>query len=329
MVPIDQEKKISEKNIDNIDESINRGETVTQKTTVKDIISPLKDEEIIETDEPTSEIISKTDELEHGKDVEDQEAFHNDEQDANIGIDESETTRKETEPIVKENQESLYDQLKALADEIENGSSPLFRKESVIIPREKSLDLIANLLDYCEEGGIRMDDFLIDRLASDSHRGDSDYMPLRRVKQRAEVILGNASVQAETIVKDARILASKLLHETEVKIKARYDEVESDINERINSSKDATTKQLLEARDEVTTSRQQAVDILNTYMEKAEEDYQGYWERAEQTLQAAFQKADTILEKAADIYQRELDVLKEDLATIDGILEELRLNRPR
>ena len=86
---------------------------------------------------------------------------------------------------------------------------------------------------------------------------------------------------------------------------------------------------MTEARSALTQSRQQAVDIINRYMDKAEDDYQGYWVRAEKTLQAALDKSDVTLGKVADVFERELEVIAEDLQTIDGILEELKMNRPR
>lgn len=224
---------------------------------------------------------------------------------------------------------SLYDRLQDLADELTEGRAPLLQKDHVIIHREDALDLVETLIAYCEEGGVRVDDALIDRLSSDTHPGDTDYMPLRRVKQRARIILGDATVQAEHILNDARTLAARLLQETEEKIEARYDEAEQEINVRLSSTNEVSAKRLNESRDELIHSRQRAVDILNRYMDKAEEDYQGYWERAEKSLIVSLQKSDTAYAKVAEIFERELRVIGEDIETINSILEDLKLNRPR
>ncbi len=224
---------------------------------------------------------------------------------------------------------TLYDRLQDLADELVDGRAPLLQKDHVIIHRDDALDLIETLIGYCEEGGVSVDDALIDRLSSDAHQGDTDYMPLRRVKQRARVIIGDATVQAEHILDDARTLAARLLQETEDKIEARYDEAEQEINVRLSSTNEVSAKRLNESRDELISSRQRAVDILNRYMDKAEEDYQGYWERAEKSLIVSLQKSDTAYGKVAETFERELKVIREDIETIDSILEELKLNRPR
>ena len=124
-------------------------------------------------------------------------------------------------------------------------------------------------------------------------------------------------------------MSKQLLQDTEDQIKARYDEVDTDIKNKLDGAQILSEKRLTEARSALTQSRQQAVDIINRYMDKAEDDYQGYWVRAEKTLQAALDKSDVTLGKVADVFERELEVIAEDLQTIDGILEELKMNRPR
>lgn len=236
---------------------------------------------------------------------------------------------EEAEEALKMHQPSLYDRLRDLEEALQEGRAPLMKPDHVTIPRDDALELVQTLIGYCEEGGVSVDDALIDRLSSDDHQGDTDYMPLRRVKQRARVIIGDATVQAEHILADARTLAARLLQETEDKVKERYDEAEKEINVRLSSTNEVSAKRLNESRDELITSRQRAVDILNRYMDKAEEDYQGYWERAEKSLIVSLEKSDTAYAKVADTFERELKVIHEDIETIDDILEELKLNRPR
>ena len=62
-------------------------------------------------------------------------------------------------------------------------------------------------------------------------------------------------------------------------------------------------------------------------MDKAEDDYQGYWERAEQTLFAAMLKSESVLSKGCEIYERELAVIREDIESIEDILEKLARTR--
>ena len=228
-----------------------------------------------------------------------------------------------------DNNRPLTEKLKAFADQLMDNPAPLLRKDSVIIPREPALDLIEELLAYAESDGLPAEDNLIDALAADGHYEDPAYRPLHRVKSRAQVIIANATVQADNIVNDARVLSKQLLQDTEDQIKARYDEVDTDIKNKLDGAQILSEKRLTEARSALTQSRQQAVDIINRYMDKAEDDYQGYWIRAEKTLQAALDKSDVTLGKVADVFERELEVIAEDLQTIDGILEELKMNRPR
>ncbi|MFP5527625.1 hypothetical protein ACLGL1_03970 [Peptococcus simiae] len=230
--------------------------------------------------------------------------------------------------IIADGSRPLTEKLSALADELIEAPSPLLRKDSVIIDRASTLALVEELLAYCESEGPAADDNLMDALTADGHN-DETYKPLRRVKARAQVVIAEATVQADHIVNDARVLSKELLQDTEEQIKARYDEVDADIKSKLDGAQILSQQRLTEARTALTSSRQQAVNILNRYMDKAEDDYQGYWVRAEQTLQAALEQSDLVLAKVTDIFEREMDVIGKDLQTIDDILEELQMNRPR
>ncbi|MFP5522123.1 hypothetical protein [Peptococcus simiae] len=230
--------------------------------------------------------------------------------------------------IIADGSRPLTEKLSALADELIDAPSPLLRKDSVIIDRASTLALVEELLAYCESEGPAADDNLMDALTADGHN-DETYKPLRRVKARAQVVIAEATVQADNIVNDARVLSKELLQDTEEQIKARYDEVDADIKSKLDGAQILSQQRLTEARTALTSSRQQAVDILNRYMDKAEDDYQGYWVRAEKTLQAALEQSDLVLAKVTDIFEREMDVISKDLQTIDDILEELQMNRPR
>lgn len=230
--------------------------------------------------------------------------------------------------IIADGSRPLTEKLSALADELIDAPSPLLRKDSVIIDRASTLALVEELLAYCESEGPAADDNLMDALTADGHQ-DETYKPLRRVKARAQVVIAEATVQADHIVNDARVLSRQLLQDTEEQIKARYDEVDADIKSKLDGAQILSQQRLTEARTALTSSRQQAVDILNRYMDKAEDDYQGYWVRAEKTLQAALEQSDLVLAKVTDIFEREMDVIGKDLQTIDDILEELKMNRPR
>lgn len=225
----------------------------------------------------------------------------------------------------------LYEGLLALAEDLRTGKSPLFRENQVILDRERHLALLDHLLGLCADEriyGISPEDALVDVLASDGHDSMAD-APMRRVKERARVILGDATVQAETILGDARALASQLLSEAEEKISKRYEEAEADLDQLIANNKEASRNHLMDARAELSASRKQAVDILNKYMEKAEEDYQGYWERAEKTLLVSYEKSDRALEKGAEIFEKELALVKMDMETLEEIITDLKNKRPR
>ena len=134
--------------------------------------------------------------------------------------------------------------------------------------------------------------------------------------------------QADLIINDAKTLSAQLLAEAEGEIKEKFDAADEQINVRMSTAKEESSKKLNEARSELTVSRQRSVEILSKYLEKAEDDYQGYWERAEQTVLASLKKSESILTKAAEIYRKELDAIKEDREEINHILEELDSRKP-
>lgn len=220
-------------------------------------------------------------------------------------------------------QMTTCDELRALEALLVEGKSPLFHNKEVLVPRDETLRLISGLTALCTAGEEDGEDDLFDRLVSSDHDEDVDYKPLYRVKDRAKTIIDDAMRQADIIVGDAKVLSNKLLQHTESSIQEKYDLADEEIAVRLNTTKEESAKRLTEARDELTASRKQSVDILNLYMNKAEDDYQGYWERAEQTLMASLSKSEAVLSKACDIYERELAVIREDLQTIENVLEEL------
>lgn len=225
---------------------------------------------------------------------------------------------------------STCEELRQLAKELETGKAPMFRKEEVCIKRKPALQLIRGLTALCDaQQGDGFEDELFDVLASSDHEDEADFKPMYRVKNRASSIIDDAMRQADVIVNDARLLSNRLLYDTESKIQAKYDEADSEIEARMTTTKEESSKRLSEARDELTASRKQSVEILNLYMNKAEDDYQGYWERAEQTLFASMLKSESVLGKACEIYERELKVIREDLETIEAIMEQLARSRPK
>lgn len=223
---------------------------------------------------------------------------------------------------------STCEELRHLADELENGPAPLLKKDHVVIERRPALELINGLTALCEaRPGEDFEDELFDALAASDHEGSSDFKPMYRVKSRAQTIIDEAMAQADLIVNDARLLSNQLLRDTDAKIQSKYNQADDEIEARIETAKEASIKNLTEAREELTASRKQSVDILNLYMDKAEDDYQGYWERAEQTLFAAMLKSESVLSKGCEIYERELAVIREDIESIEDILEKLARTR--
>lgn len=224
---------------------------------------------------------------------------------------------------------STCEELRQLETQLREGKSPWRQEKNVIIERKPALQLIQGLTALCDsKAGDGFEDELFDTLASSSHLEEGDFKPMYRVKSRAKGILEDASRQADDILNDARILSNKLLRDTDAKIQEKYDQADMEIEQRISSSKEASVKHLTEAREELTASRKQSVDILNMYLNKAEDDYQGYWERAEQTLMASLWRSDQVLEKAVDIYKKELLAIGEDLQVLREILEDLSRRRP-
>ncbi|MDO4280683.1 MAG: hypothetical protein Q4C56_03545 [Peptococcaceae bacterium] len=221
---------------------------------------------------------------------------------------------------------SICDDLYQLQSILEEAKSPMFHKTEVLVPREKTLRLVRSLTAICEvdpsyiDGGA--EDKLVDRLVSE--HSDEDYEPLKRARNRAQSIIKNATDHADTIVNDAKILATQLLTETEAEIKEKYDAADDRISLRMTTAKEESSKKLNQAREELTISRQRSVEILSKYLEKAEDDYQGYWERAENTVVASLEQSESILKKAEEIYQRELDAIRQDRDELDEILEHLK-----
>lgn len=221
---------------------------------------------------------------------------------------------------------SICEDLHELQQHLTEARSPMLHKGEVLVPREKTLRLIRSLTAICDVNPAYIDgaseDMLIDHLTCDHSEGD--YEPLKRARCRAQTIIQNATKQAETIITDAKVLATQLLAETEAEIKEKYDDADMQIAVRMDTAKEESSKKLNEARSELTASRQHSVEILSKYLEKAEIDYQGYWERAENTVMASLEQSESILLKAAEIYRKELEVIRQDRDELNEILEHLK-----
>lgn len=278
---------------------------------------------------PVNDNVEEPEKEETFKDTETDDAYEDD-----YYIEETEEAQEE--PVDELTQvraaehNSICQDLHDLQKHLEEANSPMFHKNEVLVPREKTLRLIRSLTVLCDVDPSFIDgaseDLLIDRLACDP--GNGEYEPLKRARCRAQTIIQNASKQAETIITDAKVLATQLLAETEAEIKEKYDDADLQIAVRMDTAKEESSKKLNEARSELTASRQHSVEILSKYLEKAEIDYQGYWERAENTVMASLEQSESILTKAADIYRKELEVIRQDRDELSEILDHLKRYRP-
>lgn len=278
---------------------------------------------------PVNDNVEEPEKEETFKDTETDDAYEDD-----YYIEETEEAQEE--PVDELTQvraaehNSICQDLHDLQKHLEEANSPMFHKNEVLVPREKTLRLIRSLTVLCDVDPSYIDgaseDLLIDRLACDP--GNGEYEPLKRARCRAQTIIQNASKQAETIITDAKVLATQLLAETEAEIKEKYDDADLQIAVRMDTAKEESSKKLNEARSELTASRQHSVEILSKYLEKAEIDYQGYWERAENTVMASLEQSESILTKAADIYRKELEVIRQDRDELSEILDHLKRYRP-
>ena len=278
---------------------------------------------------PVNDNVEEPEKEETFKDTETDDAYEDD-----YYIEETEEAQEE--PVDELTQvraaehNSICQDLHDLQKHLEEANSPMFHKNEVLVPREKTLRLIRSLTVLCDVAPSYIDgaseDLLIDRLACDP--GNGEYEPLKRARCRAQTIIQNASKQAETIITDAKVLATQLLAETEAEIKEKYDDADLQIAVRMDTAKEESSKKLNEARSELTASRQHSVEILSKYLEKAEIDYQGYWERAENTVMASLEQSESILTKAADIYRKELEVIRQDRDELSEILDHLKRYRP-
>lgn len=250
--------------------------------------------------------------------------------------DEKKDEAKETSPEKPENEEepeaiSTCAALKELEHHLSTAPAPLLKKDYVLVHREDTLALIKTLVELCEDDTLQdldAEDSLLDQLAGDCDDNGTVRRPLSEVKKRAQKIIQDANSRANDIMEDAKILSYRLISDTEKEIQERYEELDNEINARLNVTREESSKHLTEARDNLTEARRRSQEILDEYLNKAEMDYEGYWERAERTLKASYEKSEVILGKACDIYQKELDAIEEDLATIKDILNELSLKRP-
>lgn len=300
--------------------------------------APVEDTEIVhqegheapENEEtPVNDKVEEPEKEETFKDTETDDAYEDDYYIEEIEEAQEEPVDELTQVRAAEHN-SICQDLHDLQKHLEEANSPMFHKNEVLVPREKTLRLIRSLTVLCDVDPSYIDgaseDLLIDRLACDP--GNGEYEPLKRARCRAQTIIQNASKQAETIITDAKVLATQLLTETEAEIKEKYDDADLQIAVRMDTAKEESSKKLNEARSELTASRQHSVEILSKYLEKAEIDYQGYWERAENTVMASLEQSESILTKAADIYRKELEVIRQDRDELSEILDHLKRYRP-
>lgn len=300
--------------------------------------APVEETEVVHQESHEAPENEKTPDNDNVEEPEKEETFKDTETDDAYEDDYyiEETEEAQEEPVDELTQvraaehNSICQDLHDLQKHLEEANSPMFHKNEVLVPREKTLRLIRSLTVLCDVDPSYIDgaseDLLIDRLACDP--GNGEYEPLKRARCRAQTIIQNASKQAETIITDAKVLATQLLAETEAEIKEKYDDADLQIAVRMDTVKEESSKKLNEARSELTASRQHSVEILSKYLEKAEIDYQGYWERAENTVMASLEQSESILTKAADIYRKELEVIRQDRDELSEILDHLKRYRP-
>lgn len=300
--------------------------------------APVEETEVVHQESHEAPENEKTPDNDNVEEPEKEETFKDTETDDAYEDDYyiEETEEAQEEPVDELTQvraaehNSICQDLHDLQKHLEEANSPMFHKNEVLVPREKTLRLIRSLTVLCDVDPSYIDgaseDLLIDRLACDP--GNGEYEPLKRARCRAQTIIQNASKQAETIITDAKVLATQLLAETEAEIKEKYDDADLQIAVRMDTAKEESSKKLNEARSELTASRQHSVEILSKYLEKAEIDYQGYWERAENTVMASLEQSESILTKAADIYRKELEVIRQDRDELSEILDHLKRYRP-
>lgn len=244
-------------------------------------------------------------------------------------IQENTTSDTVTTSSEEADTQSVCSALRDLADHLEMAKAPLFHPDEVLVPREETAELIRGLAELCTEEAIgdpSEDDELLDSLAAS--RPSDHYKPLELVRKRASEMMEDAQKHANMIIEDARTLQAQMIDEAEAKIQERYDDLDRDIAARMSVTREESDKRLATARRELTASRQKSMEILEDYKNRAAEDYEGYWERAERTVLVSLQRSESILHKACDLYERELDVIRKDLHTLKTIIKDLKQFEP-
>ena len=211
--------------------------------------------------------------------------------------------------------------------------STFFHKDQIIVDRERTLSLIAELRSYhCAEGrgalseGETSEADLLELLEDTAEMAirqpikqtevnisanDEGKAVLEAAQAEAERILTEAREKAKFVINEANIKADVLLKQAEEKAQEKQKQVDDLLVVKINDA-DKRSKELIERAHQ-----------------NAELELESKTKQMRDMVLMSFQKADNLVEMAENIYAKQLEVIRGDRKEILDILAALSKQRKR
>lgn len=211
--------------------------------------------------------------------------------------------------------------------------STFFHKDQIIVDRERTLALIAELRSYhcaegrgaLSEGEVSETDLLelmeepaelsvrhpVKKAEVDHSFNDEGRAIQEAAQTEAERILSEAREKAKFVINEANIKADVLLKQAEEKAQEKQKQVDDLLVVKINDA-DKRSKELVERAHQ-----------------NAELELEGKTKQMQDMVLMSFQKADNLVEMAENIYAKQLEVIRGDRKEILDILAALAKQRKK
>ncbi len=224
----------------------------------------------------------------------------------------------------------MCQELLLFEDYLLNCKSPLFHKDQLIVDRERTLELVAELRSYhCADGRMRSQEGeneaadLLDMLEETAEVAPQPVQKKKTdvfVENEEQAVLDAAQTEAERILAEAREKAKYLINEATIKADVLLKQAEEKAQEKQNQVDDLLVVKINDAE-------KRSKELIERAHQTAETELETKTKQMQDMLLMSFQKADNLIAMAENIYAKQLEVIHSDREEIQGILVTLAKKR--
>ena len=226
----------------------------------------------------------------------------------------------------------MCQELLLFEDYLLNCKTPLFHKDQLIVDRERTLGLVAELRSYhCADGRSALsegDGAEINLLETLEETAEALPRSAALQKQstpifadeKGETALAAAQIEAERILAEAREKAKFLINEAAIKADVLLKQAEEKAQEKQTQVDDLLVVKINDAE-------KRSKELVDRAHQTAEVELESKTKQMQDMMLMSFQKADNLVAMAESIYAKQLEVIREDRQEIQGILAALSRKR--